>query len=702
MKKINTMRHLIVYLVFPVALLSGCNCTQGLSGSKVVPVDTPTVESDGLACSTTFTLRGTKPSSTSLEIDGVEAVPFDEAITWQVELSQTDDQRSYNIVAIDARDMRSETLQHLVSLVDSTPAVPIINAVDALVLESPLNLSGSKESGAAIWINGLETVPKNGETTFSSVVDLVPGNNTLTIVSSNGCRDSEPVLIDTYFDTIVVRVEIIAPLEGALIGGDATIFGIAAAGSAFASQAIDRVEISIDGAAPQSTTGAENWSFNWDTSALTDRSGHSISAQAFDVDGTASEPATIDVTIFSGQILVTEDPVDEAFGTSRRPAVATHPTTAGVAAIAWHDNGTVGGSDQGNTDIYVSTFANATLAAPLRLNTSASDGGSQNVVLTIDKNGVVYALWQDRGSYDADAIEDFDIVMSTVTDGVVGTTTLVSDDTFDGESQYPSIALEVDPEAQDRIHLVWQEDGSADGDGVSDNDILYSVFDGAGWSPPLVVSAEAADSDIDDFQPQVAVDQAGTVHVVWQCNGSLDGNQDADGDICYARKTGASFSLPELVADAGSQFSVQPRIAADPGSLVGLTYLVWVQAGDILMRTRDDGAFGPVMTLSDDVADTVAGFPYVAVAPSGDASFLWSTTGDIGGVGADFDIFSRRMNPALGAYNAISDSGTDVNQGTSNAAAVAIDSAGTLYVVWQDNSDLNGAGTDDDIFFVVR
>ncbi|MEJ2406518.1 MAG: right-handed parallel beta-helix repeat-containing protein [Candidatus Thiodiazotropha sp.] len=69
---------------------------------------------------------------------------------------------------------------------DATPpAIPSINPVTTPTNSNSQVISGGKEANASVWVNGIEAVPVDANTTWSYQVALQPGLNTVTVFSKD-------------------------------------------------------------------------------------------------------------------------------------------------------------------------------------------------------------------------------------------------------------------------------------------------------------------------------------------------------------------------------------------------------------------------------------------------------------------------------------------------------------------------------------
>src|SRR5207245_1053251 len=116
------------------------------------------------------------------------------------------------------------------------------------------------------------------------------------LVDSAGVIRTDAVLDEPIFwtpapeDSLPPRVTISSPSEGALLSGVAPIQG-----TANASLGIVAIQVQVDGGEWQNATGSVTWTFDLNTTALSDGP-HRVAARTFDGTHYSSE-AAIDVTV---------------------------------------------------------------------------------------------------------------------------------------------------------------------------------------------------------------------------------------------------------------------------------------------------------------------------------------------------------------------------------------------------------------------
>ena len=194
------------------------------------------------------------------------------------------------------------------------------------------------------------------------------------------------------------------------------------------------------------------------------------------------------------------------------------------------------------------------------------------------------------------------------------------------------------------------------------------------------------------------------IYLVWKEIGNISGVENGvDRDIFFRYFNGTTWSgVTVLSDDFGDGASFSPDIAVDGQNI----YVVWQddrdtdeKEWDVLFRYSSDGGqhWNPVKVLSDDPDDGDYSFaPKVAISGS-TAYVVWGDNGDISGSGTDLDICFRKINagtPDPSGTKVLSDESDMVSQ----SPDIAVDGQ-NINVVWSDMSDLYGSGTDADIFF---
>ena len=111
---------------------------------------------------------------------------------------------SQKIVEVSVSDKELEDyMQWNIAINDIThPAQPTLGAVLSPTNVSPQTLSGTKESNTSIWINGVEVISVNSDSTWSYSYNLSEGTNNISITSRDVTgNESAPITTTIILDT---------------------------------------------------------------------------------------------------------------------------------------------------------------------------------------------------------------------------------------------------------------------------------------------------------------------------------------------------------------------------------------------------------------------------------------------------------------------------------------------------------------------
>ncbi len=207
------------------------------------------------------------------------------------------------------------------------------------------------------------------------------------------------------------------------------------------------------------------------------------------------------------------------------------------------------------------------------------------------------------------------------------------------------------------------------------------------------------------------------VYVVWEDNTTING-AGPDFDIFYRYFDGTIWSEIQVISEPvmGSDFNIggsgSPAIAVENGKI----YVVWIDSNntnsagtdyDIFYRCNLTGAgWEDIQVISEPVPgyDENIKISYnsdIAVN-NGEIYVVWQDNTDMVGAGSDDDIFYRcnLTGARWEDIQIISEPviGDNFNIGGSGSPAIAVEN-GKIYVVWVDGNNTNNAGTDCDIFY---
>ncbi|MBI4556142.1 MAG: carboxypeptidase regulatory-like domain-containing protein [Candidatus Hydrogenedentes bacterium] len=296
-------------------------------------------------------------------------------------------------------------------------------------------------------------------------------------------------------------------------------------------------------------------------------------------------------------------------------------------------------------------------SAPLNTNAAGDSGSDESPRLMTDGAGNWVAVWYSTDSLGGTIGNDEDIFVARSTDnGATWTAPTPLNANASTDSGYDR-EPQVETDGAGNWVVVWWSNDALGGTIGTDADILVSrsTDNGASWTDPVPLNANAATDSGDDFNPQVTTDGAGNWVAVWHSNDSLGGTINTDQDILVARST-----------DNGTTWTVPVPLNTNAATDLG--------------------------------ADVYA---QVATDKAGSWVVVWQSSDSLGGtIGSDYDILAARSSdngatwtgPAPLNTNAATDSGGDWN------SHVATDGAGSWIVVWRSNDSLSGTlGTDYDI-----
>ena len=211
--------------------------------------------------------------------------------------------------------------------------------------------------------------------------------------------------------------------------------------------------------------------------------------------------------------------------------------------------------------------------------------------------------------------------------------------------------------------------------------------------------------------PKITIDISGTIHVVWE--DTTDGAWGTDYEIMYASNSGSGWTNATVISDDGTNWndgnSLESAIAVDSS---GTIHVIWYDGTDgawgtdyeIMYASNSGSGWTNATVISDDGTNWNDGnseYPDIAVDSSGTIHVIWEDTTD-GAWGTDYEIMYA-SNSGSGWTNAtvISDDGTNWNDGTSEYPDIAVDSSGNIHVVWEDDT-VGAWGTDVEIMYAFN
>jgi Neuraminidase (sialidase) len=266
------------------------------------------------------------------------------------------------------------------------------------------------------------------------------------------------------------------------------------------------------------------------------------------------------------------------------------------------------------------------------------------------------------------------------------------------------------------VVVVWNSNEDLYNAGSIDDDIFFSRSTDGGetWSALQVLNSNAALDDTSDYDyfPQTMTDGNGVWVTVWESDAELD-DAGPERDIFFSRSTddGVTWSDMHLLdsnAVTGNGSDDMPVVMTDGN---GTWVTVWISSeefngagtdSDIFFsRSTDNGVTWSASQLVDSQATSGNGYEnHVSFMTDGNGTWVtvWRSTEEFNGAGSDRDIFFSRSTDNGVTWSA-SQPLNSSNDAEDNFPFVMTDGKGVWVAAWFSNENLDGAGTDYDIFF---
>jgi hypothetical protein len=220
------------------------------------------------------------------------------------------------------------------------------------------------------------------------------------------------------------------------------------------------------------------------------------------------------------------------------------------------------------------------------------------------------------------------------------------------------------------------------------------------WSRAEVVSSESSKGS---YRASLAVDANGTIHVAWKDNTNY-GNSGRDWDIFYKKKTkGGNWTNTEVVSTESTGTSQCLWLAVDAN---GTVHIAWKdntnysnsgRDWDIFYKKKTKGGNWTKMEVVSTESTNTSGCPCLAVESNGTVHVVWSDGSNYSGSGSDYDIFYKKKTKG-GNWTTTEVVSTESNDDC-HEPSLAVDDYGTVHVFWEERSDFRNSGNDYDIFY---
>jgi len=341
-------------------------------------------------------------------------------------------------------------------------------------------------------------------------------------------------------------------------------------------------------------------------------------------------------------------------------------------------------------------WTNAELITTTLLSTSSNL--IKYLSIEVDVFGNVHLIWCNDTTDDGDSYEDIFYKMYNFTTGQwtdqVWLTPLSNDYATD-----PAFVVD----ELGNVYVAWEDESAVMGDTGTYQDIFYQYLDKSTgvWSGhtgryDLITPSHTYFCR----NPAIAVDSNGNVHIVWEDNNDGLYGDGPNVDIFYKcwNSTTTSWSAVTVVSnDSRTGNSYEPCIAVDSQGNVHVAWYDYTDYGgagtdtDIFYRywNATTGVWSghnnttDVVSIESTTADSE--HPDIAVDEEGNVYIVWDDKMDILSAGTDEDIFCRCWNASIGAWSSVSLLSNGSNT-YSTYPSIATDTVGNIYVVWDDRT----------------
>lgn len=355
---------------------------------------------------------------------------------------------------------------------------------------------------------------------------------------------------------------------------------------------------------------------------------------------------------------------------------------------------------------------------PQPLNTNAAFDTAHDLrpQLATDGEGNWVAVWSSRGVKGGPLGNDADVLFSRSTDAGATWTdpqpvnTNASSD--HGDDENPQVATD----GTGVWLAVWASNdrlGVKVGNIGSDFDILYarSTDNGASWTDPAPLNANAGFDNMTDESPQLATDRAGNWVAVWRSAYDFHGAIGTDYDILFSRSSdnGVTWTDPallntnaaldvrldglhQLATDGAGHWVAVWSSTDNLGGTIGSDHdILFARSSDDGMSWSDPNALNTSASVDSNIIDFN---PSLATDERGNWLAVWDSRDDLGGtIGHDVDILFSRSTDAGASWSDAAALNTNAafNNGGNTSPDLATDGTGNWVALWQSFDDLDGS-----------
>lgn len=587
------MTQLSIVRVAACAALIALACACEVEAPPPAPAPPQLAEPDSPTSQRSVVLRGTKPSATSLWVNGELALALSEDVGFAVRVELDEGGNRIDVAVQDALGQRSAAVSLGVTVDTVAPAAPVVAVPAARTVRDLLALSGTKPSGATLFINGVGHPETQDQTAFSLVETLVVGDNVFRLSTMDDVDNESAVSSVRVERAASVPFALDAPLDGAVTDvGSITASGTRGVG----------VVVVVNGNALPAAEADGGW--------------------AVEVPLAAGDNPIVVEAFFAGEPeLAVQQSVTVRFEPAAPGLAVTRPLDGQLVDGELVVDGTVAAAAE---PVAVAVCVGA-CAGPADFTSVSVVDGSWSTTLGLDARAdlvdgsiaTVTVIATDALGLTTTVTRDVLVLRAAVPTGAFGGTTLAlasSGAPFDvawGARSGADV-------------LLGRERGVPGGDAVSD----------------VVSDAQAFAVGT----PRITMDVTGDGLIVFPEASARTGSVDATRGVLAVPFDASGIATPMLVIDtaAGDVSSCDVALLSSGEAVVAFSV-----GDDVYVTTSSGGGFGPPVLVSDAASADVRDVR-VRALDEDTVVLAWIERSDRDGVADDLDVVARRASLSAG------------------------------------------------------
>jgi hypothetical protein len=644
--------------------------------------------------------------------DATESVSLADEAEWSFDLDLREGMNVFYVHYRDDEDAPGPEAGPFTVILDTTPPNPptFDPEPEAQMIEGRVDLQGAKDEDTNLCLRRdqepecTEVVPINAAGDWSATdVPVLVGENFLCISSADraGNTSEETCVTVTGVPNQRPTIFIDEPRDGSAI--NEAPFRVRA--TVTDSNGLAEVQICLDDDCAEATDiGGDQFERTITPGDFENGSAHLVIVRAENDFGGDAE-ASVTVNFLVGGVLISDlTPRQEA----AQPRVAVDGQ--GRVHVVWEDYC----SEEEDCEVLVPNnfppdilhrmYDGGAWSEITTISDAEGDALSTAADIVADSNGDIHVVWSDTGDIDSNG-SDSDIYHRSFDngEGEWGDINIIS-----AGSTSEDFGAAIAARSDGTLYAVWQRRVQ---DFPGDIDIFGAAWAGNGWTVPTVISDHEADAV--SRNPDVAIDNIGTVYITWQEDIDDDDDERIDRREIMVRWVDGEDSGPvELVSrNPNGGLALLPRVAT---SSLNEAHILWQDTGDNIAipragddwdivrnrYSRDDGFVqGNAYTLITLNSDEFSGDAAISVNPATDNEFIVWTEEDADANDADI-FYSHVFFGAPDPPTKVS-TGDAFNVGSDTADVLYHTESNTLHIVWVDQGDIDTSGDDADIYYLA-